>query len=280
MNINEDIYMLIPTQRNIEFFIDPSKILTWHKDGKNVSQFFNTLSLFFPEGERFFINSVRYFRNEITDEEFQKAIRAFIGQEAMHGREHDNVNDAIDMYTPTAKFQEEQVTKLLQLMFKILPKKHSLAITVALEHMTALLADGLLEIDELTEGSDDEYVNIWKWHAYEEVEHKAVAYDVYEEITKDAKVSGYLIRVGWLILSTATFFAIFIPSYVTNVISVGGAFDWKGWSNVVKHTVGRRGIFTHVLPKWFEALSPTYHPWKHNNRHLLEELPTIRDYSI
>ncbi len=268
--------MIIPTQRSKEFSLNVDKILSWHKDGKNVSQFFNTLSLFFPEGERFFINSVRYFRGEIEDEHFQKAIRAFIGQEAMHGREHDNLNDAVKHVTRGAKFQEDMVTKLLQFGFKHLPKKHSLAITVALEHMSALMADSLLEAPELIEGADSEFRNIWQWHAYEEVEHKAVAFDVYEEITKDSKVSGYIVRVGWTILATAIFFAIFIPSYINNVARVGGLFDIKGWRAVLKLTVGRKGIFTHAAPLWFDGLKYDFHPWfSHDNRHLLSKYKEV-----
>ena len=80
---------ILPIRRNLKFNLNPAKALTWHRDGLNVSQFLNTMSLFFPVGERFFIDSVRHYRDQITDSELKKAVTAFIGQEAMHGREHE-----------------------------------------------------------------------------------------------------------------------------------------------------------------------------------------------
>ena len=46
----------------------------------------NALSTTFPDGERFFIDSVRNFQDQIKDPKLQKDIRAFIGQEANHGK--------------------------------------------------------------------------------------------------------------------------------------------------------------------------------------------------
>ena len=86
---------ILPIRRNLKFNLNPAKALTWHRDGLNVSQFLNTMSLFFPVGERFFIDSVRHYRDQITDSELKKAVTAFIGQEAMHGREHEEYNDFV-----------------------------------------------------------------------------------------------------------------------------------------------------------------------------------------
>lgn len=83
---------IMPIRRNLKFHVPDEKVLNWHSWGPTVTQFFNTLSLFFPEGERFFINSVRKYRDRIDDPELQEAVRAFIGQEAMHGREHEDYN--------------------------------------------------------------------------------------------------------------------------------------------------------------------------------------------
>ena len=87
---------ILPTRRNLRFKLNPSKALTWHQDGRNVSQFLNTLSLFFPVGERFFIDSVRHYRDRVQDPDLKKAVAAFIGQEAMHGREHEEYNGFVN----------------------------------------------------------------------------------------------------------------------------------------------------------------------------------------
>ena len=53
------------------------------------------LSAVFPEGEDFFVRSVRRFREEITDPELKRQVAGFIGQEAMHGRQHRAFNDRL-----------------------------------------------------------------------------------------------------------------------------------------------------------------------------------------
>ncbi|MGB1580403.1 MAG: metal-dependent hydrolase, partial [Nevskiales bacterium] len=87
---------MLPIRRDLSFDLPAEKMTSWHPDGKHMSHFMNTLSIFFPVGERFFIDSVRYYRDKgiITDERLKKAITAFIGQEAMHGREHEEYNQA------------------------------------------------------------------------------------------------------------------------------------------------------------------------------------------
>ena len=52
-----------------------------------ISYFFTALSLTFPDGEQFFVHSVRNVRDRIQDnEQLQARISAFIGQEAMHAQ--------------------------------------------------------------------------------------------------------------------------------------------------------------------------------------------------
>lgn len=80
-----------PTRRDLHFKLSTESVSNWHAEGPQVTHFFNALSIFFPVGERFFIHTVRQYRERVTDPELQKAITAFIGQEAMHGREHEEV---------------------------------------------------------------------------------------------------------------------------------------------------------------------------------------------
>lgn len=130
--------LVTPIQRNLKFHLPKNTVSQWNSAGVHVSQFFNTMSLFFPEGERFFINSVRHYRDRIMEPELLAAVRAFIGQEAMHGREHDEYNQAmINAGFPVDKM-EAQVTSLLNLIRENSPPAFQLAITIALEHLTAI----------------------------------------------------------------------------------------------------------------------------------------------
>src|SRR5437899_5798744 len=142
-----------------------------------------SLSAVFPDGEDFFVRSVRHFRDEITDPELKRQVAGFIGQEAMHGREHRAFNDRLaELGYPTK--QVERITKWgLELRERIATPKANLAATAALEHFTATLAELVLS-DEETRGQFGHQAvrELFEWHALEESEHKAVAFDVYKAV--------------------------------------------------------------------------------------------------
>lgn len=272
---------ILPTRRDFKFNLNPKRALSWHEDGLNVAQFLNTMSLFFPVGERFFIDSVRKYRNIVTDPELKKAVTAFIGQEAMHGREHEEYNDAIASHNVPIEAQEKFVADLLSLVQKHTPDAFQLAGTVALEHLTAILADGLLSLDNIMPESDADYKALWQWHALEETEHKAVAFDVFQvAVGTDDDVKAYALRCGALIAATSIFFAIFIPYYLHNVRIKGGLFDLKGWRSVARLTWGKKGIFRFITPSWFDWFKRDFHPWDHDNSAYLEQLEERLAYII
>ena len=138
------------------------------------------LSAMFPDGEDFFVRSVRARRDDLDDPVLLEQVKGFIGQEAMHGRAHRAFNQRLaDLGYPT-KGVERFVDASLRLRERILPNRANLALTAALEHYTATLAETLLA-DERARAEFDvpEVQNLLLWHALEESEHKAVAFDVY-----------------------------------------------------------------------------------------------------
>ncbi len=143
----------------------------------------SALSAVFPDGEDFFVRSVRRFRDEISDPELKRDVAGFIGQEAMHGREHRALNRRLaELGYPTQRF--ERLTRFgLKIRERILPAKSNLAATAALEHFTATLAELVLSDPEVRKMfGHDEVTNLFVWHALEESEHKAVAFDVYKAV--------------------------------------------------------------------------------------------------
>lgn len=272
---------MLPTRRDLHFRLDANKALTWHRDGLNVSQFLNTLSLFFPVGERFFIDSVRHYRDLVQDPDLKKAVTAFIGQEAMHGREHEEYNAHVANAGVPVEAQERFVAGLLEYIQKTTPPAFQLATTVALEHLTAILADGLLSLPDILEGADPGYKAIWNWHALEETEHKAVAFDVYRlAVGGDERLTSYGLRSLALVLATGLFFALFLPFYAHNVRLRGGLFDFKGWRALYRQSLGKKGIFRHIAGPWLDWFKPGFHPWDHDNREYLERFDELVEYAL
>ncbi|MDX5299152.1 MAG: metal-dependent hydrolase [Gammaproteobacteria bacterium] len=262
---------VMPIRRDISFNLPADKVTNWHKTGLHVSQFFNSMSLFFPVGERFFIDSVRAFRDQVSDPELKQAMTAFIGQEAMHGREHDELNDLLHAAGVPVKAQEAFVTTLLKFIQESSPAKFQLAVTVALEHLTAIMGNALLSKPETMEGSDERFMALWNWHAIEETEHKAVCFDVYEKVMGKT-LGSYALRTSTLVLATGIFFALLYPFYVENVRRKGGLFNLRGWRDSFRYQWGSVGTLRSAVGEWFDWFKPGFHPWDHDNRHFLSRI--------
>ncbi len=67
----------------------------WVDNSYTISHIMNALSVLFPQGEQFFVDSVRAFRDQISDPKLKEEIRGFIGQEAMHSLEHIAMNQHV-----------------------------------------------------------------------------------------------------------------------------------------------------------------------------------------
>ena len=142
-----------------------------------------SLSAVFPDGEDFFVRSVRHYRDRITDRQLKRQVAGFIGQESVHGREHRVFNDRLDeLGYPTKRF-ERLTRRGLALRERLLSPESNLAATAALEHFTATLAELVLTSEEVRGLFGDPAVrDLFVWHALEESEHKAVAFDVYRAV--------------------------------------------------------------------------------------------------
>ena len=167
--------------RRIRFAYPEGSLDKHYVDGDLVmSHVVAVLSATFPPGEDFFVRSVRHFSDRITDPELKKQVAGFIGQEVTHGREHRALNDRLqEMGYPTRRV-DRAAKRGLGLYEKKLPALSCLAVTAALEHYTAALAETLLTDERalaLLGGS--EVRSVLLWHAFEEAEHKSVAFDVY-----------------------------------------------------------------------------------------------------
>ncbi len=161
------------------------------------------LSSVFPDGEDFFVRSVRQFRDQIADPELKEQVKGFIGQEAVHGREHRALNDRFDeLGYPSKRF--ERVTRWgLETREKIMSPKANLAATAALEHYTATLAEVVLSEQAARDLiSTPQVSDLLLWHALEECEHKAVAFDVYKAVggtERVRKVTMNVVTFGFLV---------------------------------------------------------------------------------
>lgn len=146
-----------------------------------MSHLLTALSATFPQGEQFFVETVRHVRHRVTDPELQADISGFIGQEAHHAQAHQQFNAHIQTENYNLdKFNAAFASEMQRL--RTLSKRRQLAATVALEHFTAMIAGYLLKNPQLLQQLSPNMANLWIWHAVEEIEHKHVAFEVYQQV--------------------------------------------------------------------------------------------------
>ena len=214
------------------------------------------LSATFPKGEQFFVDSVRSFRDEITDDDLRRQGAGFIGQETMHGREHDRFNEVLqDLGYPT-RFVDSATGAVMSLFQRVLPASVQLAITAAAEHFTSVLAEQILEDDSFADQDLPEHVkDLFRWHALEECEHKAVAYDVYDQC-----VGSEVIRLATMHALTALLATVAVGSLVGSVVTDRAARNPRRFIgsllNLRRSPFARRKIAVRLL----EYHRPRFHP--------------------
>lgn len=159
----------------------------------------------FPEGEDFFVRTVRNYRDQITDPELRRQVAGFIGQEATHGREHRTHNAYLARLGYPTRLVDRATKVGLRIVERTLPRDVQLAVTAALEHYTATLAEVLLTKPEARDAHTDAQIRrLYLWHALEETEHKAVAFDVFQHVSGNQRVRIGVMRVLTAEMAVAT----------------------------------------------------------------------------
>lgn len=248
---------MIPLRR-VDFDLDPEAVpRDWYADDPFISTHLNALSLLFPEGERFFVESVKQLRHHVTDDELRQRVAGFIGQEAMHGKEHRAFNRLLVAHGfAEAPRIEAWLRGFLQLVRRrILSPRSQLAATCALEHFTAILAEALLREPGMRDAMHPSVRSLWLWHALEESEHKAVAFDVYR-----AAGGGTVRRAAIMLLATVVFFAVAAGVHARLLHTRGVLLRPWRWLRGLRVMWLWPGYFTRLVPAYFAYFRPGFHP--------------------
>lgn len=222
-------------------------------DSPIMSHFLTALSSTFPIGEQFFVHSVRNVRERVQDKHLQAQISAFIGQEAMHSKAHAEFNDAwrrddyqLDNFQAWLARRDRYI--------RTVHPKLQLAITCAFEHFTALLGGYILRNPELLSTLDDDAIKLWVWHAIEEIEHRSVAFDTYQEVFKDDQVRRSVMRSVTTGFASLTLYAssrLFMQDRRKSM--------WKISGNLYGiYLIGR--MLIELIPEYLSYYKKDFHP--------------------
>lgn len=263
--------------RNVKFNF--KEVTETHYIASNIfaTHFTNALHVLFPEGEKFFIKSIKPFYDEISDTKLKEQARDFMAQEAIHHREHERFWDQLEEMgldpRSFASVFKKSLTAVESLVFLVLPKKSAeklaLSATTGMEHYTALFGNQALGNSEFLEPLyPKEMFMLLQWHAAEELEHKSVAFDVYKIVG-----GGYFTRILGMILASILFYFFAFAGMIyfiyqdksKNLRGLPGKF----YEFIVNFSARPKGAAGWRL--LFDYFRPSFHPDNHDNYYLAED---------
>ena len=193
---------------HIDYGALPSSPGDWYDGDAAVTEVFHALSVTFPAGESFFMDSVQHFGRQLREDHpaLWGEVVLFLKQEALHSAAHEKWNLRVQEEFGHPMAELERIVKLvMQCQQRILSPMWQLACTVAFEHLTATFGYILLQTHSAEDACGRRRMRapqrwLWTWHALEEIEHKSVAFDVYEAVG-----GGYLQRAVAMLWATLVF---------------------------------------------------------------------------
>ncbi len=258
-------------RENLDFGLDQDIPRYWMGGDAFKTRFFDAMSTLFPAGEKFFIVSVREFKDQITSPKLAAEVRDFTRQEAQHSMVHRQYNERLK----TQGIDVDAITRdLEQDLFVDIPKVSTptqrLAATAALEHLTSMMCTCFFERKDLLASSDPRVRAMYAWHAIEEVEHKAVAYDVLVDVAK----AGYF-RRNMAMVAVSIGFPITVMRIMNQMFKADGFNFWqraKLWAKGLWWFWKPGGLFPPTLGYYFAYYKRDFHPWKQ------AEMPSYGDW--
>ena len=241
----------------------------WFAGDPFLTRMFDALSLTFPDGERYFIQSVRLFRDQIQDPDLKQRVADFIRQEAQHGIAHDKMNQVMkDQGMPVDQFIQ-RLNKVFKFELKYRSPQYNIAMTAAAEHLTALMAETFYGEKETLKDAHPYVRALFAWHAIEEMEHRDVAFDVMQQVGNVPEVT----RKMALVLTTGLMFGFTL--YRANVMLRCDGFNrtQRLKMNVrgLQWLFGKQGKLRTMQSQYRDWFKPDFHPSQH---------PIIAQYDV
>ena len=244
--------------RRLDVDLDTPFPVRWNGGDAFRSALFNALSMSFPVGEQFFIDSLRAGVAALPPERrdaFAAELRGFVGQEATHRHAHARFN-AILAQHGLVNTVEARAAKRMAAAAR-LDVRNQVAATAATEHLTAVFAEWTLRHPEAFDGAELRLRRLWEWHAAEESEHRATAFDVYVALGGN---HDWRVRIFRYV---STMFVLDVGRQtLRNLRDDRALLRPSTWRSAARFLFGRNGFVRGNVAAWRAYLSPDFHPSK------------------
>ena len=236
----------------------------WNGGDAFRSAFFNALSMSFPVGEQYFIDSVRAGIKALPStlpaderEKFGQEVAGFIGQEATHRRVHALFNGHLKTLGFDNWIERHSAERFRKSADKDV--RIHVAATAATEHFTAIFANWTMRHPEAFEGAEPRLKTLWLWHAAEESEHRCTAFDVYQALSGNA---AWRVRVFKVV--SIMFLSDVTRQTLRNLHHDQALFQWRTWKSAWQLLFSPDGMIRGNYGQWRDYLSPSFHPSQHD----------------
>ena len=242
--------------RRLLINLEPPIERHWNGGDAFRSAFLNALSMSFPRGEQFFMDSVRSGLAHLPPtrrEEFAQEVSDFVGQEATHRRIHSLFNAHLTRLGYQNKWEPRIERRLWRLQSRDV--RAHVGFTAAAEHFTAILAEYFLERPAVFASQDERLNKLWLWHASEEAEHSSTAFDLYQALGGSQTWRSRLFKLAtWYFVSDA------LLQTARNLQHDGLLLRSSTWASAREFFFGKEGLVRHCFGPWRAYLKPDFHP--------------------
>lgn len=236
----------------------------WLDESPFKSHIMNAMGITFPTGEQFFIDSIKPYKRSITDPVLLDEVKEFTKQEVWHSYAHQQYND----WLASQGYPIDRITADNDKVFNWVEQNCSantqLAITVCLEHMTAIMAANGLRNRSFYKQMHPHFEEIWRWHNVEEVEHKSVSIDVWNTL------NGKPSTLRWLMIcATINFWYRTFKYTVILLHSDKQLWRWRNIHDAWDILFSKNGMIKAGFREWLDFFKKGYHPNDHDDTKLL-----------
>ncbi len=248
--------------RRLQIDLETPFPVRWNGGDAFSSALFNALSMSFPVGEQYFIDSVRRGWRTLPAErqaEFAEEIAGFAGQEATHRRVHALFNDNLAKQG-CRNTVEPRTLRRIERFANLAPVLH-VASTAAIEHFTALLSGWIMHHPEQMAGAPQRLQTLWRWHSAEEAEHRCTAFDLFQAMGGTQRQ-----RLQIFSFTTVLFFLDIGRQTVRNLWHDGSLFRRQTWSSGYRLLFGQQGLIRANYAGWRAYKAVDFHPSQHDTR--------------
>ena len=235
----------------------------WHPAGLGPTAFLEALSAMAPVVESFFIDDARRLLPRVADERMRADGAAFLRQEAAHACMHAAFNRLLVRQGVPVEAVAHTIRQWLAIVDWTSSDLRS-SVAMAGEHLLGEIGHALLSRPALLAGVDARIASLFRWHSYEEIEHKAVLFDVFHA-ARGRSLYTYAVRVTGLWIAVVLLAVAWPAASYQILASAGAAHAPRPWLRLLRFLFGRDGMLRGCWRALGAYHRPGFHPWRYRD---------------